>query len=79
MAVEGGGRALGIRVVNQGSPIPEETRSRLFQPYFRAGPRRAGEGLGLGLFIVAEIARSHGGRVEVTSEQGVATFTFSMG
>lgn len=79
VAVSGGGNALRIQVENHGAPISTETRGRLFQPYFRAGPRGAGEGLGLGLFIVAEIAKSHGGSVAVTSGEGLVTLTFSMG
>jgi signal transduction histidine kinase len=34
--------------------------------------------LGLGLYIAAEIARAHDGRLEVTSEQGATTFFFRM-
>jgi signal transduction histidine kinase len=78
VAVDGGGGALQIRVSNTGDPIGEEALSQLFQPYFRGGRSTAGQGLGLGLFIVAEIAKSHGGRVDVTSAAGLTTFTFSM-
>ncbi len=62
--------ALEIRVYNQGAPLAPELRQRLFEPYQRgkgaesAHPR----GLGLGLFIVREIARAHGGNIEVTSD-----------
>lgn len=37
-----------------------------------------GGGLGLGLYIVAEIARSHNGVMEVTSTAGATTFSFAM-
>lgn len=79
VSIRGGGTALQIDVVNQGETLSEEARRRLFQPYFRAGASRGQGGLGLGLFIVAEIAKSHGGRVEVTSEAGSTRFAFSMG
>jgi signal transduction histidine kinase len=70
--------ALEIRVHNSGPPVPDELRRNLFEPYQRgqgaesAHPR----GLGLGLYIVREIARAHGGDVELRSdaEQGT-TFT----
>jgi sigma-B regulation protein RsbU (phosphoserine phosphatase) len=77
--VNGGGNALQIRVSNVGAPIGEDTLSQLFQPYFRGGKSTSGQGLGLGLFIVAEIAKSHGGRVDVASANGSTAFTFSMG
>jgi signal transduction histidine kinase len=64
-----------IEVHNTGKPIPEELRPRLFEPFLRAGrgPVTApGVGLGLGLYIVAQIVQAHGGCVEAssTSEEG---------
>ena len=64
-----------IEVHNTGQPIPEALRPRLFEPFLRAerGPAASpGLGLGLGLYIVAQIVQSHGGCVEVssTSEEG---------
>src|SRR5438552_6012003 len=68
--------ALQIRVHNEGAPLPPELRQRLFEPYQRgkgaesAHPR----GLGLGLFIVREIARAHGGGIDVSSDAKGTTF-----
>lgn len=57
-----------LTVTNQGEPIPPEHLRRVFEPFWRhSGSRR--EGLGLGLFICAEIARAHGGRIEVMSDR----------
>lgn len=59
-----------IEVHNTGQPIPEALRPRLFEPFLRAerGPAASpGLGLGLGLYIVAQIVQSHGGCVEVSS------------
>jgi sigma-B regulation protein RsbU (phosphoserine phosphatase) len=39
----------------------------------RGADRNAVEGVGLGLFIVREIARAHGGRVDVDSAEGAGT------
>ena len=63
---------------NQGEPIPPERLDHLFQPYWRE-PSSSQSGLGLGLYIANEIARSHGGsmRAESTAEAGT-TFVFSM-
>ncbi|WP_248342564.1 sensor histidine kinase [Anaeromyxobacter paludicola] len=71
VAAEGLADEVRVEVRNQGEPIPEELRRRLFRPFSR-GPR-AGS-FGLGLYIVREIVRSHGGAVEVrsTPEEGTS-------
>jgi signal transduction histidine kinase len=58
-------RELVLTVANSGI-IPAEIVEHLFDP-FRGGQRPAGrsEGLGLGLYIVHQIVKAHGGRVEV--------------
>ncbi|WP_233222435.1 sensor histidine kinase [Allosphingosinicella deserti] len=65
-------------VVNGGAPIPSAARERLFQPFFRGAVQRRQEGLGLGLFIVNEIAQAHGGTMEVGSSEEETRFTFTM-
>ena len=73
------GGALELSVANGGTPIPPEVRERLFEPYFRGTATAAKhEGLGLGLYIVSEIARAHGGTVEVSSDEQQTRFTFRM-
>jgi signal transduction histidine kinase len=67
-----------LRVTNAGPPIPEDVRRRLFEPYYRAANASSTEGLGLGLYIVAEIARAHGGTIDVASADGRVTFSFRM-
>ncbi|AKF10788.1 PAS domain S-box protein [Sandaracinus amylolyticus] len=59
-----------LSVWNAGAPIPGGIRDTLFEPFKRA--QRGGAGVGLGLFIVREIAIAHGGTVEFESstEQG---------
>lgn len=66
--LEGLPDAYAVSVTNHGEPIPVSILPRLFQPYVRR--TRATEprsGLGLGLYIVSEIVRSHGGTISVTS------------
>ena len=60
-------------VVNQGPPINDATRARMFDRFFRAdGVRTRGSGhVGLGLAIVRAIAQMHGGSVFADSAQGV--------
>jgi signal transduction histidine kinase len=67
-----------LSVTNAGPPIPDAARERLFQPFNRAAVRPAMEGLGLGLYIVSESARAHGGAVHVESSASETRFTFSM-
>jgi signal transduction histidine kinase len=65
-----------IAVSNRGAPIPEGVLPRLFQPFYRAASGGPRDGLGLGLFIVSEIANAHGGKVDVaSSERDGTTFT----
>lgn len=71
VAVREAGDDLELSVESSGEPIPDESMSRLFEPYSR-GIRLmpTGEiapGLGLGLYIVSEIVRAHGGTIAVTS------------
>lgn len=72
--------AFRLLVSNRGAALAADTIDKLFKPFWRAAPARgqAHEGLGLGLFIVADIARSHGGKVVVSSDDAGTAFTFSM-
>jgi sigma-B regulation protein RsbU (phosphoserine phosphatase) len=70
---------LTLSVTNQGTPIPADTIPRLFQPYWRPASNGPQAGLGLGLYISAEIARSHGGSIDVSSSaKSGTTFTFTL-
>ncbi len=67
-----------LSVANAGDPIPPELREQLFQPFFRASGRASHQGLGLGLYIAAEIARAHGGTLDVRSDANETRFTLRM-
>ena len=62
-----------LGVHNAGPPIPSELRARLFQPFQHGPTARGGGSVGLGLYIVREVARAHGGDVEVHSASGEGT------
>lgn len=70
-----------VSVHNRGAPIGREHISSLFQPFARGAQteQTVKLSLGLGLFIVREIARAHGGDVGVVSspEHGT-TFTLTL-
>ncbi len=69
-----------IEVMNEGPEIPADLRPRLFDPMTRGGGTPdATRSIGLGLFIVREIARAMGGSVAVESENGRTTFRATMG
>ncbi|MDB5959205.1 MAG: histidine kinase [Massilia sp.] len=68
-----------LTVSNGGAPLSETTLAALFQPFWRGdNHQKHSGGLGLGLYIVAEIARAHGGAMQVTSNAEATTFSFSM-
>lgn len=71
-------RRFELSVTNQGLPIPDDIREQLFQPFVRGAANRSQQGLGLGLFIVSEIAKAHGGTVTVVSTEEATRFTFEM-
>jgi two-component system sensor histidine kinase TctE len=58
-----------LEVEDNGPGIPEAEREKVFERFYRIAAT-GGEGCGLGLSIVAEIAERHGGRVELTAPPG---------
>ena len=63
-----------VSVHNRGPVVPEEIRQSLFEPMTRGTKANsAGRSVGLGLFIVREIARAHGGTTEVSSTPELGT------
>jgi signal transduction histidine kinase len=79
-SLHGGEDFVRLEVHNEGPPIPPERLGSIFEPFRRfAGESQSPtstSGLGLGLYIVEQIVRAHGGRVGVrsTQEEGT-TFT----
>ncbi|WNG40917.1 PAS domain-containing protein [Archangium violaceum] len=73
-----GSEEVRLSVHNEGDPIPPELQAVLFQPFRRGTTGKAAtRSVGLGLYIVRQIARAHGGEVEVRSTQGEGT-TFTV-
>ncbi|MGW1207751.1 sensor histidine kinase [Streptomyces cyaneofuscatus] len=62
----------GLEVANTGPVVDPAAVPLLFEPFRRAQARRhaPGEGAGLGLSIVASVARAHGGDVGATANPG---------
>jgi signal transduction histidine kinase len=58
-----------IKVLDRGTGVPPDYRSRILEPFER-GPNAGDGGAGLGLAIVKEIASAHRGTVRVESRPG---------
>ncbi|NML15738.1 hybrid sensor histidine kinase/response regulator [Azohydromonas caseinilytica] len=73
--VGGNEDGVGLSVHNEGEPIPGELRDTLFEPLRRGALRQGAPvgNIGLGLFIVDQIARAHGGGVDVESSASAGT------
>ncbi len=68
-------------VTDHGPGIPPEEQARIFERFYQVsqGLTRARGGLGLGLAIVREVARQHGGHVSLDSTPGLGSrFTLSL-
>ncbi len=68
-----------LSVANEGEAIPPEIMERLFLPFSRGEVLRNQQGLGLGLYIAAEIAKAHGGTLTAQSAEAETKFIFRMG
>ena len=74
------GKMARISVSDTGPGIPPEKQKHLFERYYRTDASGyQNSGLGLGLYISAEIVRKHGGEIGVDSEIGKgSTFWFTL-
>ncbi|MFZ2447430.1 MAG: PAS domain-containing sensor histidine kinase [Syntrophobacteraceae bacterium] len=70
------GRCHRLNVHNSGAPVPEELRDRLFTKFCRIG--NAADGTGLGLYLVREIIRKHGGDIWYEAGRTGSNFVFTI-
>jgi heavy metal sensor kinase len=70
---------LRVAIADTGIGIPPEHLVHIFDRFYRVDKSRSSPGVGLGLAIALDIARAHGGTLEVDSIPGVGTtFTFQL-
>jgi PAS domain S-box-containing protein len=77
MSVYGWGHAGDYALISfsdKGCGIPEDTRDKIFEPFFTS--KEAGKGTGLGLSIVHGIIQQHGGYIRLESSPGSGTTFF---
>jgi signal transduction histidine kinase len=69
-----------LSVHNGGAPIAPALLPIIFDPFRRGAGKKKGsrESLGLGLYIVREIVRSHGGEIDVSSDERETVFRVSL-
>jgi len=79
--VELGKNNLQVLIKDNGVGIPEDAQKKIFSKFFRAQNvmRMQTEGSGLGLFIVKNIIKKHGGEISFSSTEGKGTeFIFKL-
>lgn len=59
-----------IDVTDTGPGIPEEELGKLFQRFYRGGAASKAEGVGVGLYLVRQIAQGQGGYIKAFSRPG---------
>jgi len=65
------GKSIQIIISDNGGGIPEQIKSKIFQPFFTTKP--TGEGTGLGLSLSYDIVKAQGGDLSVESNDGEGT------
>jgi signal transduction histidine kinase len=72
--VERAGTSARLRVADRGPGVLEAERERIFEPFYRRpGASETGASYGLGLALVRQIARAHGGDAQCLPREGGGT------
>jgi signal transduction histidine kinase len=67
-SAEATARNIFVEFADNGGGMSDELRSHIFDPFYTT--KETGAGTGLGLVVVRQVAREHGGEIEVESEPG---------
>ena len=74
------GKEMELSVTDNGIGISKEDQTKIFRRFYQADSSRSGNGAGLGLSMVEQITKFHGGSIRLESEPGkgsVFILTFS--
>lgn len=69
---------LSVSITNAGPGIPADQQKRIFNKFYQADRSHSTEGNGIGLALVKRITELHRGKVTVSSENGLTTFTVTL-
>jgi PAS domain S-box-containing protein len=75
------GKGTKVSVQDFGVGIPDGLNHKIFERYFRVNSQQGSTipGVGLGLYITAQIIQQHGGKINVESREGIgSTFSFEL-
>jgi PAS domain S-box-containing protein len=74
------GNCYRLNVYNTGNPIPAEHREKLFTKFGRiqSEGQRSPDGIGLGLYLIQDIIRRHGGDIWYEAKPGGSDFIFTL-
>ncbi len=64
-----------IRIADQGYGIPDDEKKAVFEKFYRLGSEetRRSTGTGLGLYIVQQVLKAHGGTITVGNNTPMGT------
>lgn len=74
--VHDGGETINLSIIDSGAGIPIEIQDRIFEPLYTS--KDIGRGTGLGLSISAEIAKKHGGTLELDTRSANTRFVLTL-
>ncbi len=74
IAIQADDEHIRISIINEGEEIPEEYQKRIFDKFYQMDESHAAEGNGIGLAVVKQITKLHGGTVSVHSENHLNLF-----
>lgn len=67
------GKYVAVSIKDDGKGMDEETRRRVFDPFFTEAGKHDGRKVGLGLPILKQLCEATGGELELKSEKGSGT------
>lgn len=67
-----------VSVYNSGKPVPEEIRNKLFTPQLKNSGNGNRDGMGIGLYLIREVIKKHGGNIWYEARKDGSNFSFTL-